>query len=648
MKEALKEFIQSLPEGGTGLRFFEMPTGSGKTYGTIQFMHDFILHPEELGIKRIFYLTNIKSNLNGAYNDLKETFDGKEDVFFDNVLKITANLDCVIEHILEIDIENDITKMISFQNLKNNVVLLKELEKINDGSPDSIENFKKTVLTRMEKVFRIDLEKYISKWNDCDKENQRIKRVKKDFPWLLTIYPAILTSQRKVLFITTDKFHSGNNPIVNKPYRFSSNTLIKDSIVIIDESDKAKMHLLNHQIQNATEYQLDLLQVVCSIHKSFTTDAKPEELFIQVNEEEKEKTTRRAFEKTRDVFEEAFIDHTLNYQFKLVTESDSKNFFIFHDFDPMTISTSKETNSICIKRDDKRKLNIITKGDKKHTDKLGSLIGSLVGAVNYFIKFVCMAADNYTEAKNNILPQDEQLELEDAISSVLSVFGLEQGSLETLKRIAINTHRIIGKKVEQPRDKILGYDLYEEGFQLYSFLNDTSHDMNTKIMMSFLDDTPEKFLKTLACNTAVACISATASADTVLNNFNMRYLKVMLGDSMSLLPSETVKRLNNNYHERRAKAKPDIQVKAVDVKAEDLVDSFSGAAGEREQLQLLLDTYPNSTVGKKDPFFDKKRFVKVAIAIKEFIENKDSRVLLVLAPRLFTMRTRLIKSSILF
>ena len=32
MKEALKEFIQSLPEGGTGLRFFEMPTGSGKTY----------------------------------------------------------------------------------------------------------------------------------------------------------------------------------------------------------------------------------------------------------------------------------------------------------------------------------------------------------------------------------------------------------------------------------------------------------------------------------------------------------------------------------------------------------------------------------------------------------------------------------------
>ena len=38
MKEALKEFIESLPEGGTGLRFFEMPTGSGKTYGTKEFM----------------------------------------------------------------------------------------------------------------------------------------------------------------------------------------------------------------------------------------------------------------------------------------------------------------------------------------------------------------------------------------------------------------------------------------------------------------------------------------------------------------------------------------------------------------------------------------------------------------------------------
>ena len=157
MKEALKEFIQSLPEGGTGLRFFEMPTGSGKTYGTIQFMHDFILRPEEFGIKRIMYLTNIKSNLNGAYNDLLETFKGHEDVFFDNVLKITANLDCVIEHILEIDVEDDVTKMVSFQNLKSNVLLLKELEKINDGTPDAVDNFKKTVLTRIEKAFRLDL-----------------------------------------------------------------------------------------------------------------------------------------------------------------------------------------------------------------------------------------------------------------------------------------------------------------------------------------------------------------------------------------------------------------------------------------------------------------------------------------------------------
>lgn len=638
MKEALKEFIQSLPEGGAGLRFFEMPTGSGKTYGTMQFMHDFVIHPEGFSIKRIIYLTNLKSNLNDAYGDFKKLFEGKEELFTDNVLKITANIDCIIDHILEIDVEDDITKMVSFQNLKNNVLLLKDLKKINDSYPDAVESFKKTVLTKAEKTFRLDVEKYISKWSNCEKENQRIKRIKKDFRWLLDIYPAILTSQRRVLFVTTDKFISGNNPIVNKPYRFSSNSIIKDSIVIIDESDKAKMHLLNHQIQNATDHRLDLLQVVCSIHKSFTTDEKPEELFIQADEEEKEKTTRRAFEKTKDVFEEVFVNHNLNYQFKLSTESDSKNFFIFHDFDPMTISTSNETNSIYIRKDDKRKLNIITKEEKKHTDRLGSLIGSLVGAVNYFVKFVCMAADNYVEAKNKILPLDEQLELEDAISSILSIFGLEQGSLETLKRIAINTHRVIGKKVEQSRDKIFGYDLYEEGFQLYSFLNDTSHDMNTKIMMSFLDDTPEKFLKTLAYNTAVACISATASADTVLNNFNMRYLKEMLGDSMSLLPLHTEERLKQSYHSRRAKSKPNIEVIAIDIMTNDVIDSFSNVAGEREQLQLLLDAYPNSDFWKKDPLFDKKRFVKIAITIKKFVDNKDSRVMLVLTPRLLKQK----------
>ena len=74
MKEALKEFIQSLGESGTGVRFFEMPTGSGKTYGAIQFMHDFILNSEDFGIERIIYLTNIKPNLNKTLSDLKKLF----------------------------------------------------------------------------------------------------------------------------------------------------------------------------------------------------------------------------------------------------------------------------------------------------------------------------------------------------------------------------------------------------------------------------------------------------------------------------------------------------------------------------------------------------------------------------------------------
>ena len=74
MKEALKEFIKSLPNGENGVRFFEMPTGSGKTYGAINLLHDFIINNEDLGVKRIIYLTNIKSNLNKAYGDLKSTF----------------------------------------------------------------------------------------------------------------------------------------------------------------------------------------------------------------------------------------------------------------------------------------------------------------------------------------------------------------------------------------------------------------------------------------------------------------------------------------------------------------------------------------------------------------------------------------------
>lgn len=633
MKEALKEFIQSLPDDKTGLRFFEMPTGSGKTYGAIQFIHDFITNQESFGIKKVIYLTNIKSNLNETYRKLKNSFKDDVETFESNVLKITANLDCIIDNILEINIEDDITKMESFRTLRNDVQLLNQLKDVQDSSFETIESYKKNILTKREKSFRTELEKMISLWKGCDKEVQKIKRIKKDFPWLIKLYPAILTSQRKVLFITTDKFYSGNNPIVAKSYRFSSSSIIKDSLIIIDESDKAKMHLLSHQIKNSTDYQLDLLQVVCSIYKSFVADIKPEDLFIQTNPEEKEKTTRKAFEKTRDVFETTFKEHNLDYQFKLDTNTDTKNFFIFHDFEPMTIFTSEETSSIFIKKDNKQKLNIITKDKKKHTDKLSSLIGDLVGAINYFIKFVSMAADNYMEAKNKDLPLDQQLELENSVSTVLSVFGIEQGSLETLKRIAINTHKLINKKKVKVNDKMFGYDLYEEGFQLFSFLNDNSHDLNTKIMMSFLDDTPEKFLKNLASNTAVACISATASADTVLNNFNLSYLKDSLGDAMSFMPSITIKRLKNEYKKRREKANISIHVNAIDTNSTSLIETFSSNEAEREQLEEILHSYSDISTSKKDPKFYKKCYVKVAIAIRNFILNKKGHVMLVLTPR---------------
>lgn len=633
MKEALREFIQSLPNGETGVRFFEMPTGSGKTYGAIEFMHDFIVNPESFGIKRIIYLTNIKTNLNKAYEDLKKKFKEGDPTFGAKVLRITANIDCVIDKILDIQVEDEITSMNSFQKLKSNVKLLKDLQALSDTS-DVIDNFKKSELGKSEKAFRNDLERLLYKWNDCPKELQRINKIKKNYPYLIDLYPAILTSQRPVLFITTDKFHAGNNPIVTKSYRFSSNSIIKDSLIIVDESDKAKMHLLNHQIQNATDYQLDLLNTVCAIYKSFATDEKPEDLFKQVNFDDVEKTTHTAFNRTKDVFEDTFNNHNLKYQFKLEDESDGKNFFIFHDFDPMTISSSKEAGSVYIRRDDKKKQNIITKSERNHTDRLGSLIGDLAGSIKFFVTFVSIAADNYMEAKNKEARLDEQIEYEDAISTVLSVFGIEQDSLETLKRIAINSGRkLIAKKSSKKESEMFGYDLYEEGFQVYSFLNDASHDLSTKIMMSFLDETPEKFLKTLASTTKVACVSATAFMDTVLNNFNLKYLRDCLGGSMSTMPKETVDRLKANYQKRRDEAGIDVKVDPIDVDTENLVEGFSNSDIERDDLKAILDSYPNMSKTKK-PLYYKQVLVKTAIAIRKFVLNKDGHVMLVLAPRL--------------
>ena len=134
MQEAVKRFVKECYENSSkegykvkphGLTLIDMPTGSGKTYNTIQLISKFLkgeVFQDQPKNFRIFYLTPLNKNVKDAYNDLRDSLrkEGREDLFNSNCLWLQANYQAVKDNFSNVEqlIPIDLKRKDSFQNLK--------------------------------------------------------------------------------------------------------------------------------------------------------------------------------------------------------------------------------------------------------------------------------------------------------------------------------------------------------------------------------------------------------------------------------------------------------------------------------------------------------------------------------------------------
>ena len=77
---------------------------------------------------------------------------------------------------------------------------------------------------------------------------------------------------------------------------------------------------------------------------------------------------------------------------------------------------------------------------------------------------------------------------------------------------------------------------YQVGMEYYEFEDNDSHHDNTNLKFVKVYDTPEKIMLYLAGKATVFGISATAEVDTVVGNYDLRYLKERLKDRFHETP----------------------------------------------------------------------------------------------------------------
>lgn len=215
--------------------------------------------------------------------------------------------------------------------------------------------------------------------------------------------------------------------------------------------------------------------------------------------------------------------------------------------------------------------------------------------------------------------------IEQSVSTVIDPFNLDKNMEETISRMIID-------KVSLPKDSrtrdILSTDLYMDGFRYYDFKDDLSHDASTSFLMCYLNSTPEKVMLSIANKARVVGLSATASIQTVTGNYNIEYLEDALKEKFYKLDNQDYKRIKDKV-EQRIKHNYKISVNVEKTPENDvtaMANSIFNQSGFIEKYEGVFSDYSD----ENDDNFQLRRLIKTILAIRDFIVNDSSKVILVL------------------
>lgn len=640
MQKAIENFCQKRKNG---LFLLDMPTGFGKTYNVLEFIAE-NCDTKEYQDTNFFFVTTLKKNL--PFEDLRERFKqrGKEKYFENKSLRIQANADVVIEKLLDLDKTNKIPKEIksksSYTELKE---LVTEIRKNGSKFADKI------IRETAEREFREDVIKELEVFGTSKKKLEAIQKNPK-YQWIGELYPSVFTKEKRILFLTIDKFLLEYSTLIEKSYLFYNHPIIENAIIFIDEFDATKERMMNQIIQRGLKNSINYIKLANAIDaslktKSFpsvmTTESKKRENFLKENP--REKSCNQIIEGLKNVFGENqkrfFMQYSIRTEHKDRAENERN--FLFNDFQFHSIF-SDGNSFVQMKVDAKARQNWLCFSKQESIEQEVSLpeyLGSVRGSINYFLKAVEKLAVNYkqNQDENKTHQGDDDFSYENAITSVLEEFGVPDNFRYYMK-MQILSNQQMRKNQKKFSDKKINkitknLSIYDRGFRYFDFKDDPSHHMHSEIRSYDFSDSPESILLRIAERARVIGISATATLDTVIGNYSIAYLKQMLGEDFYTLPKEDSNRLTDAFSEyTKGYNKVKFHVKSVSCK-----DTL-----EKELKEIFNDEY---TISKYSEILENKfygdatnhvgrSFLRIVKVMKQFILNEDIRSFLCLSNKL--------------
>lgn len=622
MLNAIREFCDD-QSFDNGLLLIDMPTGFGKTYNVIEYICEKMKSDPT---QKIFFVTSLKKNLPINDNNWVDMLKKKltPAVYNDKVLFIDSNLDPIIDNLL--NIENGIPSEIRLTDIY--ISMRREIEFV-VNTPKYSMPIKEHLRREVEPKFRRYLAALLKK--EYKTVSERLKAIETDnkWRWVQKLYPAVFTSKRSVIFMSMDKFLGYNDTIVEPSYRFITNKIIDKAIIFIDEFDATKETILKSIVQDDFRNRIDYIKLMNTVYSALTTRSIPSEMLqmprsFYVNKKSNYLESKEVMTRLRSRAEAIYQKYSLNYNYKTSdSAADETNNFLFHDYKHHSILRDEKNNFVSVRKDDTDKLcriDFISEKPKTDSANIFNMLSEIRGFISYFQGAVRIIANHYKDYKNeNIKQNEDEYTIEQSVDSIISHFQIsDKNTVQLIKSGIFIRSNGISKNNQHAMD----LSFYERGFRYYDFVDSGNHDFQSEILMSSYNDTPEKYLVRICRKSKVVGISATASLNTVIGNYDINYLRQTLRDGFHTISANAVKEIKAEYDRRIA------QYDKVNIHA----DFISGKSKDRVySLDCWKEIFNGSEALSKNIFnrisdvddYCKERYVKIARAFVQFVIHED-------------------------
>lgn len=641
MEDIIKQFCL---EKEKGLLLLDMPTGFGKTYNVLEFIANNYNLPE-FADKKFFFITTLKKNLPEI--ELKEKFQkrGNIDDFNKLFINLKSNTDFIIEN-LEAhykEIPESIRRSPETKLLRSNVIMYNKYKENKGEDCFDCSQLLPIIREQNEPRFRDLVEAFLPSRISA---TQKLKLIENDksYAWIGKIYPSVFSKSKRIFFMSVDKFVSGNATIIEPTYTFYTNDIINNAIIFFDEFDSTKDRILNKIIESGIRNCIDYMELFTQIQQSLATRKLPVSLLqpskkqLQfLSENKRYLTPEKYLEKMKEIFSEAYDKYNMEYSFKSKSSLNNgagRN-FLFNDLQYHTVFASQNT-FVEIEADHEEMQNwLVFKKEAPSNKEEGilALLSQIRGCISFFQNFCRNISYNYKNRMDEITETEEdRISLDNAINTVLHEFRISREYLYYLKPI------IMSNPIKSPTIKDTGkIDLnyfnktvYENGFRYYDFEDSPDHNTQSGVLLFDFPSSPERILLKVCERARVIGISATATLDTVVGNFDIEYLQKMLGNDFHVVSDEQKHKLIEGFSKfTKHYNKININIKDISADSEDLDNELFDIFENPElvtRFKERLDTkfYDDSNG------YRKSKLLKVVKVLKDFIQNDNEKSFLCL------------------